>query len=200
MKTNHFLKASAIGIVIMTVINGILLAIIFNPLRNLLDQFGNPEFLSSSTPPPEIEQMLKFMPVLGLMGCLTWLVPSITAGGLYAWWHNSEKPYSIGAVKGGAFAGGLTNAIGYLVVGIVNLVVILPSVLGMMNSFTAVSGATPPPAGFGGSIIISSLFGAGCGILFWGLFGMATGAFGGWVGDSFTKDEEDTFAGGDVIG
>ena len=89
--------------------------------------------------------------------------------------------------------------VGYLISSILSAALILPSVLEMMDALTAVSNPSAIPPDLTATMAISTAVSVCCGIFFWGLLGMATGAFGGWVSDNLTKDEDDEYTTGDAL-
>ena len=205
MKTSILLKSALIGTVILVVLMGITLAFTYPLVQEMVNLFSSPEFLDPSIadpsgPPPEFMRMIALYPVFGLLGCLAQLIPAFIAGWLYARGHNQEVPIVPGAVKGGAASGALAQVIGSLIAGILGMIIIVPLQLQMMETIMSATNAPPPPAPFGGTMVIAGVFGLICSSISSALIGAALGALGGVIGDSLSRGKPHDYAGGDVLG
>ena len=204
MKTQQLLKASAIGIGIMVAFYLIILSFSYGLIQEMITLFSDPAFFESTATapvmPPEFERFVTLGPLLGLIGCFAWLIPGLVSGLLYARWHNQTLPIESGAVKGGAAAGAITNALGYFIVGLISTAVILPLQMQMMETVMNNAGAGVPPFPFGGFMAVMTVISLFCSLLFNGVLGAGIGALGGLIGDSTSKGKSVDYAGGDVIG
>ena len=205
MKTPILLKSALIGILIIIVLSAISMGVTFPMMQEMFAIFSDPAFFDPGTAPPSgippgFEQFVSLWPLLGLLSCLTMFLPGMIAGGLYARWHNQEKPIIPGAIKGAAATGALAYVIGSTIAGFVSLAFILPLQMQMMETAFATAGAPPTPFPLGGSMVLFGAIGLVCGAIFQAIFGAGFGALGGLIGDSITKDKSHDYAGGDVIG
>ncbi|MCB8944203.1 MAG: hypothetical protein H6658_10655 [Ardenticatenaceae bacterium] len=204
MKTPILLKAAMIGIALIIALSFISTAVSYPILQDMMGMMSDPAFFDPTTTPsglpPGFEGLFNFMPIITILGCLMQIIPGMIAGGLYARWHNQDKPVVPGAVKGGAAAGAIAHAIGYTISGFVGLAIMLPLQLQMMETVFDAAGAPPAAFPFGGSMILFGAIGLVCGAIFQALFGAGFGAIGGLIGDSFAKGKAHDYAGGDVIG
>ena len=211
MKTHLLLKASMIGIVIIVVLSLISTAASYPILQDMMTMFSDPAFLetpptrpmpgtSPSGMPLGFERFFSLIPILGLVGCLSLLIPGIVAGFFYARWHNQEKPLTLGAVKGAGAAGAIAQAIGYTISGFVGMAVMLPMQLQMMETMLDATGAPPAAMPLGGSMILFGAISLVCNAIFQALLGAGFGAIGGLIGDSMSKNKPYDYAGGDVLG
>jgi hypothetical protein len=205
MKPPILLKAAMIGIALIVVLSLISTVATYPLIQDMMAMMSDPAFFDPATTPPSgmppgFERFFSLMPLIGLLGCLAQLIPGMVAGGLYARWHNQDRPVVLGAVKGAAVAGALTHSIGSTIAGIVGLAIILPWQLQMMETMFEATGAPPASFPLGGSMILFGALGLVCGAFFQALLGAGIGAIGGLIGDSFSKSKPYDYAGGDVIG
>ena len=203
IETPILLKASTIGIIIIVGLSLISTIVAYPFMQDTIAMMRDPTFFETPTTEPIEKMFISLLPIIVLLSCFTLVLPGLIVGGLYARWHNQEKPTAPSAIKGAAATSAIAYSIGHTLVDFVGMFFIIPMQLQWMGIMLESAGTLPQASligTIGRSLILYAAISLVCNAIFQAVLGAGFGALGGLIGNSFSKNKPYDYAGGDVIG